>query len=211
VFVVDDDADLRGSLEGLLRALGQTVLTFPSGYQFRQFYRPHMPGCLVLDVHMPRQNGLELYSQLLSEGNRLPVIFMTAHADVSTAVAAMKTGAIEFLEKPFDRATLEDRLQKALALDAQWRAQDRQLKEFDDRLARLNERERATLQLLLDGHPNKVIAARSDITERAVEMRRARIMEKLEVRTVAELLSLAVTHRVMQEVRQLQQSGQLAR
>src|SRR4029078_13359293 len=100
------------------------VRAFNSAAQFRQHYKAEMAGCLVLDVHMPRQNGISLYSQLLEEGKRLPVIFITGHADVTTAVAAMKTGAIEFLEKPFDRATLEDRLKKALAVDAQWRERD---------------------------------------------------------------------------------------
>lgn len=206
VFVVDDDVQMRGSLEGLLTALGHQVYAFPSAYQFRQFYRPDMPGCLILDIHMPRQSGLELYTQLISEGKKLPVIFITAHADVSTAVAAMKTGAIEFLEKPFDRVTLEDRLQKALALDAQWRAHDQRLAEFNERFGKLNDRERETLQLVLEGHPNKAIATRQDITERAVEMRRARIMQKLEVNTIAELLNLTVTHRILSELRQLNPS-----
>ncbi len=105
VFVVDDDDEMRDSLATLLDVLGFAVRTFAGGSSFARFYRPEMPGCLVLDIRMPRQSGLELYEQLLREGKRLPVIFITAHADVSTAVAAMKTGAIEFLEKPFDRAT----------------------------------------------------------------------------------------------------------
>jgi FixJ family two-component response regulator len=161
-----------------------------------------MPGCLVLDIRMPRQSGIELYEQLLREGKRLPVIFITAHADVSTAVAAMKTGAIEFLEKPFDRQLLLDRVQKALQLDAQWRSQDAEFAELAERVARLSERERETLAMIQAGESNKMMAAKLFITERAVEMRRAAIMRKLQVGTVAELLDLTISHRILAELRQ---------
>lgn len=203
VFVVDDDADLRNSMESLISALGHHVLTFSSGPQFRHYYQAHMPGCLLLDVHMPRQTGLELYEQLLQEGKRIPAIFVTAHADVSTAVAAMKTGAIEFLEKPFERAMLGGLIAKALALDAQWRAQEAQLVEVESKIASLTSRERQTLDMIIDGCSNKVMASRLDLTERAIEMRRASIMRKLKVDSTAELLNVAVTHRVMNDVRRL--------
>lgn len=209
VFIVDDDADLRNSLLSLVEMLGHRALAFGSGAQFRHFYRPNMPGCLLLDVHMPRQSGLELYEQLVQEGSRLPVIFITAHGDVSTAVAAMKTGAIEFLEKPFDHTTLADRLNKALALDNQWRERDAKLAEAESKIASLSPRERETLQMIVDGYPNKVMAARLDLTERAIEMRRASIMRKLDVRTVAELLDVAVTYRVMNELCELRKGGDL--
>jgi FixJ family two-component response regulator len=206
VFIVDDDADLRNSLIDLVEVLGHRALAFCSGAQFRQHYRPGTPGCLLLDVHMPRQSGLELYEQLIQEGSRLPVIFITAHADVSTAVAAMKTGAIEFLEKPFDHTTLANRLEKALALDIQWRDQDSKLMQAELKISSLSERERETLQMIIDGCPNKVMAARFDLTERAIEMRRARIMQKLDVRSLAELLDVAVTYRVMIELRELRKN-----
>lgn len=211
VFIVDDDADLRNSLLSLVEVLGHRTLAFSSGAQFRHYYRPHMPGCLLLDVHMPRQSGLELYEQLVQEGNRIPVIFITAHADVSTAVAAMKTGAIEFLEKPFNHATLSDRLTKALKLDNQWRDQDAKLAEAESKIASLSPRERETLQMIVDGCPNKVMAARLDLTERAIEMRRASIMRKLDVRTVAELFDIAVTYRVMNELCELRKARDLSR
>src|SRR4029079_11319788 len=105
-------------------ALGFQRMAFSAPRNFHRFYRPEMPGCLLVDVRMPRQTGLELYEVLLEEGKRLPVIFITAHADVGTAVAAMKTGAIEFLEKPFDRATLLNRVRSALELDTVWREGD---------------------------------------------------------------------------------------
>ena len=148
---------------------------------------------------MPRQGGLELYEQLVREGKRLPVIFITAHADVTTAVAAMKSGAIEFLEKPFDHETLRDRITKALALDADWRRREAEFNAVAQRIARLNDRERETLELILAGAANKVMASRLFISERAVEMHRARIMHKLQVNSLAELVDLAVTHRLLSE------------
>lgn len=200
VYVVDDDRPMRDSLVTLIRAMGFAAQGFLSPVEFHDHYRPEMPGCLVLDVRMPGQSGLELYEQLVSEGKRLPVIFITAHADVSTAVAAMKTGAVEFLEKPFDREVLRVLIQKALSLDADWRRRESEFAAIDERIARLNERDRETLQLLLTGASNKEMAARLFISERAIEMRRAGIMRKLEVGSLAELLELAITHRLLAEV-----------
>jgi FixJ family two-component response regulator len=207
VFVVDDDADLRHSLEMLLRTMEFAVRSFASAAEFRRFYQPIYPGCLVLDVKMPRQNGLELYRRLLQEGKRLPVIFMTAHAEVTTAVAAMKTGAIEFLAKPFDRSTLIDRIEKALVLDAEWRAREQEFARLGSQIERLNGRERMTLELVVAGVPNKAMARRLQISERAVEMRRATLMRKLGVRNTAELLKFAITYRVLAELRRTEQAG----
>lgn len=191
---------MRESLVTLISAMRFTARGFASARAFHRFYRPQMPGCLVLDIQMPLQTGLELYEQLIHERKRLPVIFITAHADVSTAVAAMKTGAIEFLEKPFDRHTLLARIEQALALDDEWRRRAAEFQAFDRRMARLHPRERQTLELILAGVPNKAMAGRLDISERAVEMRRAAIMRKLEVRSLAELLELAVSHRILGEI-----------
>ncbi len=201
VFVVDDDRQMRESLVALLAALNYPVEAFAAPGAFLCHYLAEMPGCLLLDVQMPRQSGLELYEQLLREGKRLPVIFITAHADVSTAVAAMKTGAIEFLEKPFDRETLVDRVQKALALDAEWRRRNAEFASLNERVARLTPREQETLALIQTGATNKAIAAQLSITERAVEMRRAAIMRKLQVRSSAEVIDLSATHRILAELR----------
>lgn len=202
VFVVDDDDDMRASLETLLEVLGFAVRSFPSAGGFSRYYRAGMPGCLVLDIRMPRQTGLELYEKLLREGKRLPVIFVTAHADVPTAVAAMKTGALEFLEKPFDRHNLLERVQAAIKLDAAWRERDAAFTAIEERIRRLNDRDRETLELILAGESNKSMAAKLFLTERAVEMRRSTIMKKLEVQSLAELLDLAITHRILDELRQ---------
>ena len=205
VFVVDDDAETCASLRALLEVLGFTIRTFSGPASFIRFYTPQMPGCLIVDIRMPRQTGLELYEQLLRERKRLPVIFMSGHADVPTAVAAMKTGAVEFLEKPFDRGLLLERVQTALALDAKWRERDAELSSIEERIGRLSQREQETLDMILAGESNKAMAAKLDLTERAVEMRRAAIMKKLEVRSLAELLDLAVTHRVRDELRRATQ------
>jgi FixJ family two-component response regulator len=178
-------------------------LPFSTPAGFHRYYRAEMPGCLLLDIRMPRQSGLELYEQLLSEGKRLPVIFITAHADVPTAVAAMKTGAVEFLEKPFDRETLLNRVERALELDAQWRSQDAAFASLAARIAVLNERDRETLQMIQAGESNKVMAAKLFISERAVEMRRSSLMKKLQVGSVAELVNLTTTHRVLEDLRRL--------
>jgi FixJ family two-component response regulator len=201
VFVVDDDQQMRDSLCALLDVLGFQASAFATPGSFHRFYRSEMPGCLLLDIRMPRQTGLELYELLLKEGKRLPVIFITAHADVSTAVAAMKTGAVEFLEKPFDRETLLDRVRKALARDAEWRAGDAQFADLVDRVGRLSPRERETLAMIQAGDSNKAMAAKLCLTERAVEMRRSAIMRKMKVRSVAELVDLTVTHRILADLR----------
>jgi FixJ family two-component response regulator len=201
---------MRQSLQALLSALGYEVLPFSTPGGFHRYYRAEMPGCLLLDIRMPRQSGLELYEQLLSEGKRLPVIFITAHADVPTAVAAMKTGAVEFLEKPFDRETLLNRVERALELDAQWRSQDAAFASLAARIAVLNERDRETLQMIQAGESNKVMAAKLFISERAVEMRRSSLMKKLQVGSVAELIDLTSTHRILAELNNLK-AGQLLR
>lgn len=201
VFIVDDDEEMRDSLFALFQALHFQAQAFSAPSSFHRFYRGEIPGCLLLDIRMPRQSGLELYKQLLDEGKRLPVIFITAHADVSTAVAAMKTGAVEFLEKPFDCETLVDRVRAALALDAEWRRRDAEFAALNARMERLNAREQETLKMIAAGETNKAMAARLSITERAVEMRRSAIMRKLEVRSAAEAVDLSATHRILADLR----------
>jgi FixJ family two-component response regulator len=139
---------------------------------------------------------------LLREGKRLPAIFITAHADASTAVAAMKAGAIEFLEKPFEGRTLLECVRKGLALDAEWRQSDALYASIAERIRHPSDRERETLELLCAGESNKSMAAKLFLTERAVEMRRSRIMRKLHVRSLAELLDLTTTHRILTKLRQ---------
>ncbi|MBX3414242.1 MAG: response regulator transcription factor [Pirellulales bacterium] len=200
---------MRESLVALACAMNYAARGFESARAFYDVYQPEMPGCLLLDIQMPGQTGLELYEQLIREGKRIPVIFITAHADVSMAVAAMKTGAIEFLEKPFERHALRQLLEAAFARDAEWRRREAEYRQLDERIARLTERDRETLELLLAGIPNKAMAARLLISERAVEMRRAAIMRKLQVRSLAELLELAITHRILGDIAGAAQEARL--
>ena len=202
VFVIDDDQEMRNSLVWLLETVGMPVSAFDSPGQFRVSNRIDEPGCLVLDIRMPGISGLEFYEQLLREGFYKPVIFITGHADVPTAVQAMKTGAIEFLEKPFDRRVLLERIFKALEMDRRWREKKAEQEAMDQLIGQLTPREKETLELLIAGEPNKVMANKLDITERAVEMRRASIMKKLHVQSLAELLDRVITHRVLAELRQ---------
>lgn len=203
ISVVDDDRDLRESLVALLEALGHPVRSFASAREFRAGLNPRDGGVLIVDMYMPEETGLELCQSLFRDGVRLPVIFITAHANVTTAVAAMKSGAIEFLEKPFDRQTLVAHVRKAVALACEWREREQQFAALDERISRLSRADRETLELILAGETNKRMAALLDVTERAVELRRQRLMQRLETRSLAELLDFAVTHRVLSEIRQI--------
>ena len=155
---------------------------------------------------MPGESGIEMYADMVRCGRRLPVIFITAHADVTTAVTAMKTGAVEFLEKPFERSKLAELIDRALKLDAEWRQADQRFNELDQTIQKLSDNDRETLQLIFDGTTNKAMAAKLFISERAVELRRQRLMQRLGVRSVPELLELAITHRVLSELRAVRQT-----
>jgi FixJ family two-component response regulator len=189
----------------LLSALGHRVEAFDSAHSFRTAFDAGRPGCMLLDIRMPGESGLEMYADLVRSGRRLPVIFVTAHADVSTAVAAMKTGAVEFLEKPFERTRLADLVARALKLDAEWRQADQKFGALDDAIQKLSQNDRETLELIFEGATNKAMAAKLFISERAVELRRQRLMQRLGVRSVPELLEIAITHRVLSELRAARQ------
>ena len=192
VYIVDDDADMRDSLRWLMTTVGLHVEVYSSAAEFLDAFPPRGPGCLVFDVRMPGTSGLDLYEELLARGEGMPVIFITAFADVPMAIRAMKSGAMEFVEKPFNRQDLLDRVQRAIKEDAERRRAlaDRTaiLKRFD----RLTDKEREVLGFVKEGLPNKAISAALQITPRAVEMRRSSAMKKLGVRTLAELLRMTL-------------------
>lgn len=201
VFIVDDDTDMRDSLAYLMRSVGLQTAVYASAQDFFEGYQRGTPGCLVCDVRMPDMSGLELYERLVAEGSSLPVIFMTAYADVPMAIRALKSGAVEFVEKPFHAQTMLERVQRALAEDRQrWEAEARFL-DMERRLATLTDKEQEALTLIMDGSPNKAIAVKFDITERAVEMRRASIMRKLQVHSLAELIRLVTEYNIFSENR----------
>ncbi|MDB5334971.1 MAG: response regulator [Planctomycetaceae bacterium] len=201
IYVVDDDADSRESLLYLLQTVGLTARAFSSAAEFLQSLDIHQPGCLVCDVRMPGMSGLDLFEKLTAAGSQLPVIFITAYADVPMAVRALKSGAAEFIEKPFHAQTMLERIQRALATDRQRREEVASWSDFQQRLESLTEKERETLAFVRDGAPNKAIAMRLSITERAVEMRRASLMKKLQAHSLAELIRLVTEAEIHSEHR----------
>jgi RNA polymerase sigma factor (sigma-70 family) len=194
VFLVDDDDAYRRSLRFLLESSGFAVRDYPSAEAFLRDYRPGTPGCLVLDLRMPGLSGIELQEQLRHDGVELPIIFITGHGDVPVSVQAMKSGALDFLEKPFDDAQLVERIREAFELDAQWRERRRERERIAERLGRLTRRETEVLSLLVQGLSNKEIAERLEVSHRTVEVHRARIMHKMEAGSLAELVQAAVRY-----------------
>ncbi len=192
VFVVDDDEAVRNSLRFLLRSVGLPTQTLPSATEFLATYQPTQPGCLVLDVRMPAMSGLELQQQLNLRGATLPVIFITGHGDIPMAVEAMQHGAFDFLQKPFRDQDLIDRIQKALAKDAKTRTALKEHERIRRRLESLTPREREVLALLTQGKANKVMAADLGVSQRTVEIHRARVMEKSGASSLAQLVRMVM-------------------
>lgn len=197
VFVVDDDEAVRDAITMLLRAIDLRVETFGSAAAFLHGYRLHQSGCIVLDVRMPGTSGLALQDQLRGRHIRLPVIFLSGHADVPMAVLAMKQGAFDFIEKPIAAERLVPVIHTALAFDRQQRSGASNLaspqQHVAELLASLTSREREVLNLVADGQPTREIAARLEISIKTVEFHRARIREKLGVSSTAELFRLLAT------------------
>jgi FixJ family two-component response regulator len=194
VYIVDDDPGMRDSLRWLMKTVGLCAETFPSAGDFLRDFVPKGRGCLILDVRMPGTSGLDLFEDLVARGEGMPVIFITAYADVPMAVRALKSGAVEFVEKPFNRQTLLDKVQRAIKDDAVRRSRLAARETFVKRFSRLTSKEREVLELIKEGRPNKEIATRLQITPRAVELRRSSLMRKLGVRSLVELLALTVRH-----------------
>ena len=201
VYIVDDDQDMRDSLQWLMRTVGLNVETFSSASDFLRNFAPSGPGCLVFDVRMPGTSGLDLFEELVARGESMPVIFITAYADVPMAIRAMKSGAIENVEKPFNRQTLLEKVQRAIQDDVKRRCMLADQEAIRARFRRLTEKEREVLDLIKAGQPNKALATCLDITPRAVEMRRASLMKKLGVRSLVELLRLTIAQEVTSESR----------
>lgn len=193
VFVVDDDAAVLDSLRFLIESVGLQVRTFSSADEFLAAYTPDQPGCLVLDIRMPGMSGLELQEQLAKRGYTLPVIIITAHGDVPSAVRAMHAGAVDFVSKPFNAQSLLDRVHQALAKDAQTRRDAAVRAAIAAKVALLTPREREVMDLVVSGMSNKGIAAQLQLSAKTVETHRARVMEKMEAGSVAELVHMALT------------------
>lgn len=190
IYVVDDDEAVRDSLQIMLEAHGFGIKSFGSGEEFLATLAPDMDGCVLLDVNMPGLNGFDVQQRLAGSG--LPVIVVTGHGDVPSAVKAMKAGAVDFVEKPFADAVILDAVDRALTQrDATKRAQH-VAAEIKARLDRLTPREREVFEQLVLGQPNKIIAHLLTISPRTVEIHRSRVMEKMQVRHLSELVRMAL-------------------
>jgi two-component system response regulator FixJ len=191
VFVVDDDPDVRDSVALLLRVAGFRVDAFESATAFLASDAVHRAGCIVADIRMPDMDGLALQEELARRKLALPIVIMTGHGDVPLAVRAMKAGAIEFLEKPFNERVLIESVRRGLR-QAATVAEERQAAHMAaERHATLTEREREVFDLLVVGHPNKVIAHKLDISPRTVEIHRAHVMDKMQARNLAQLIRMS--------------------
>jgi RNA polymerase sigma factor (sigma-70 family) len=195
VFIVDDDAGVRDSLAMLLELNGFATRTYESAEQFLARYRPEWPGCLVLDLRMAGMGGLALQAELARRATQLPIVIVTAHGDVAAARSALRAGAIDFIEKPIDNELLLAAVGAALERDTRARDQAAVQAGIAERLARLTGRERAVLDMVVDGRHNREIAAALDISPRTVEVYKSRLMEKLQVRRVPELVKLMLEAR----------------
>ncbi len=193
IHVVDDDEALRDSMTWMLEGNNYKVATYESGEAFLRVINPAMAGCVVLDVRMPGMSGLELFEELGRRRCTLPVVFITGHGDVPMAVAALKKGAVDFIEKPFSEADMLRLIEQCLTLERGNR--DKRLQEADTvrRLEHLTQREREVLGLIIIGKLNKQIADVLGISIKTVEVHRARVMEKMGVNSLAELVQHVVT------------------
>jgi FixJ family two-component response regulator len=190
VHVVDDDKGMLRALSTLLNAAGYEVRTYASARDFL-LARPESPGCVILDVRMPGQSGLDMQEALAADEASLPVIFLSAHGDIPMSVRAVRAGAVDFLTKPVKRATLLAAVDTALARDAEKHAEREELRGLRSRYDSLTARERQVLALVVTGRLNKQTAGALGIAERTVKVHRARVMEKMQVASLAELVHLA--------------------
>ncbi len=192
VFVVDDDEGVRTSLRLLIRSIGLPVDTFESAQDFLAHFDPDRAGCLVLDIRMPGMSGLDLQQKLNERHAITPIVFITGHGDVPMAVEAMQAGAIDFVQKPFRDQDLIDRINRALEKDRTNRAALKERDAIRQRIAELTPREREVLDLVTKGRANKVIAGDLSVSQRTVEIHRARVMEKMGASSLAHLVRMVI-------------------
>jgi two-component system response regulator FixJ len=193
VYVVDDDDAMRRALSLLLNTIGYKTAAFANPKEFLEKFEPDIAACLVLDIRMPGMSGLELQKHLNRMGAMLPVIFITGHGDVPMAVQAMKEGALEFIEKPFRDQDLLDRVNHALEQDRENRSTLARRADVLERFESLSPREKQVMELVVNGAANKVIAIDLGLSERTVEIHRAKVMEKMGARSVAHLVKLQLS------------------
>ncbi|HUO98788.1 MAG TPA: response regulator transcription factor [Rhizomicrobium sp.] len=191
VYVIDDDDAVREALASLLRSVKLRMEGFASPREFLAHPRPATPCCLVLDVRLPGSSGLEFQRELAALNEKIPIIFITGHADIPMSVRAMKAGAVEFLTKPFRDQDLLDAIQSAIALDRARREHEKSIADLHERLGTLTERERQVMSILVQGQLNKQIGAVIGVTESTVKAHRAQIMRKMQAGSLADLIRMA--------------------
>ena len=191
VFIVDDDNSVRKALTRLVKSVDLTVEAFASADDFlkREFYNG--PACLVLDMRMPGLSGLDLQDELVAAGRTLPIIFISAHGNIPLSVRAMKAGAVDFIEKPFEDQTLLDAINQSLKMDRQTKLEQAELREIQRRVDSLTPREREVFALVVSGKLNKQIAFELGTTERTIKAHRSRVMKKMQAKSLADLIRLA--------------------
>lgn len=193
VYIVDDDPAIRIAMQALLDSVNIDHEIFASADEFLENESERRSGCLVLDIRMPGLGGLELQEELLARGSPLPIIFITGHGDVPMAVDAMQKGAVDFIQKPFRDQELLDRIREALLTDRERRVEREKLAAVEQRLDKLTKREREVFDLVVTGKPNKVIAYDLGVSQRTVEIHRSRVMEKMQARSLADLVRMHMT------------------
>jgi FixJ family two-component response regulator len=194
VSVVDDDEQVRESLAALIQSMDVEVEVYASGREFLDHYNPMQPGCIVLDLRMPQLNGQEVIDELNARQINTPVIMISGHGDIPAAVAAIKSGAVDFLEKPYPGSALMDSVRRAIARDAEQRESSTEKQLLLDRYETLTPDERQVLELTVAGKPDKAIALKLDLSLRTIQLRRASVMRKMHAHSRAELIGLA--HRI---------------
>ena len=192
VFLVDDDEAVRDSLGLLMKSVALASRSFASADEFLAEFDPECAGCLVLDIRMPGMSGMELQQKLIDMRAMLPIIFITGHGDIPMAVEAMQRGAVDFIPKPFRDHELLDRINKALESDRENRDSLLEREEVEKRIELLTPREKQVMALVVQGKANKVIAGDLDVSQRTVEIHRARVMEKMQVRSLAQLVRMVM-------------------
>lgn len=193
VFIIDDDREVREALQLLMESVGLNVTSFDSANAYLEQFDAARPGCIILDVRMPGMSGLDLQNLLLEKPLCPPIIIITGHGDVPMAVRAVQAGAVDFIQKPFNDQALLDSVHRALAHDARQRGEASHIAEIKQKLSRLTPREREVLELVVQGLRNKLIASELSVSQSTVEAHRAKVMEKMEAKTLSDLMRMMLT------------------